>query len=222
MRDLKRLLGYLGPYRRDMIAGGVLIIAETCFELFIPMLMADLIDVGVTNRDIPVSYTHLLLSFFGYRQMGAEKEERYGLLVAQGQAAGESGDYEQALLLYDEAIQLFSTKLPAYYEKLLAYVEQGEYEACVQYGRLILTNPGLEEAMEREPEAASGIYFMIGNAWFEQERYLDAVEYYKEAVSRYTENPEYYRDSVSYTHLDVYKRQPLCGMPSTARASAIL
>ena len=53
MRDLKRLLSYLGPYRKDMLIGGFLIIVETCFELFIPLLMADLIDVGVTNRDIP-------------------------------------------------------------------------------------------------------------------------------------------------------------------------
>ena len=75
--------------------------------------------------------------------MGVEKEERYGVLVAQGQAAGENGDYEEAISLYDEAINLFSTKIPAYYEKLLAYVEQGEYEACVQYGRMILDKPWL-------------------------------------------------------------------------------
>ena len=136
----------------------------------------------------------LLLSFFGYRQMGLEKEEKYDLLVAQGQVQGDNGSYEEAIALYDQAINLFSTNIPAYYQKLLAYVEQGEYEACVQYGRMILTNPGLEEAMEKDPEAASGIYFMIGNAWFEQEKYLNAVEYYKEAVARHTENPEYYRD----------------------------
>ncbi|HIS68484.1 MAG TPA: ABC transporter ATP-binding protein [Candidatus Gallacutalibacter stercoravium] len=53
MRDIKRLLGYIGPYRKDMILGAVLVMVETCFELFIPVLIADLIDVGVTNRDIP-------------------------------------------------------------------------------------------------------------------------------------------------------------------------
>ena len=52
MTDLKRLLGYLGPYRRDMVIGALLVVIETAFELFIPMLMADLIDVGVANRDI--------------------------------------------------------------------------------------------------------------------------------------------------------------------------
>ena len=46
MTDLKRLLGYLGPYRRDMVIGALLVVIETAFELFIPLLMTDLIDVG--------------------------------------------------------------------------------------------------------------------------------------------------------------------------------
>ena len=52
MSQLRRLLGYLGPYRRDMVIGAALVLAETCFELLIPVLMADLIDVGVANRDM--------------------------------------------------------------------------------------------------------------------------------------------------------------------------
>jgi ABC-type multidrug transport system fused ATPase/permease subunit len=52
MKDLKRLLSYLGPYRRDLITGGLLVIVETAFELVIPVLMADLIDVGVESRDL--------------------------------------------------------------------------------------------------------------------------------------------------------------------------
>ena len=52
MRDLKRLLRYLGPYRRDMALGALLIVAETGFELFIPLLMASLIDEGAANRDM--------------------------------------------------------------------------------------------------------------------------------------------------------------------------
>ena len=52
MREFRRLLGYLGPYRRDMAIGGFLLLVEACFELVIPVLMADLIDVGVANRDL--------------------------------------------------------------------------------------------------------------------------------------------------------------------------
>ena len=42
MGDLKRLLGYLGPYRRDLILGALLVLVETAFELVIPVLMADI------------------------------------------------------------------------------------------------------------------------------------------------------------------------------------
>ena len=52
MGELRRLLNYLGPYRRDLLIGALLVMIETCFELVIPVLMADLIDVGVANEDI--------------------------------------------------------------------------------------------------------------------------------------------------------------------------
>ena len=53
MRDFKRLLSYLGPCRWDMLLGGLMILVESAFELVIPILMADIIDVGIVNRDIP-------------------------------------------------------------------------------------------------------------------------------------------------------------------------
>ncbi len=56
MNDMKRLLKYAGPYKKDMILGAVLVLIETCFELFIPVMIADLIDVGVANHDIPYIY----------------------------------------------------------------------------------------------------------------------------------------------------------------------
>ena len=52
MRELRRLLGYLGPYRRDLLIGALLVVVETFFELVIPVLMADLIDVGVEGHDL--------------------------------------------------------------------------------------------------------------------------------------------------------------------------
>lgn len=56
MNDMKRLLKYAGPYKRDMILGAILVLTETCFELFIPVMIADLIDVGVANHDIRYIY----------------------------------------------------------------------------------------------------------------------------------------------------------------------
>lgn len=53
MADMKRLLAYLGPYRRDLAVAWLLVFIETCFELIIPSMMADLVDLGVACRDVP-------------------------------------------------------------------------------------------------------------------------------------------------------------------------
>lgn len=52
MGDFRRLLFYLGRYRIDMILGAVLVFLETGAELVIPVLMSDLIDVGVAAHDM--------------------------------------------------------------------------------------------------------------------------------------------------------------------------
>ena len=49
MKELKQLFSYLGRYRKDLIFAAVLLFVETAFELIIPVLMADIIDIGVTR-----------------------------------------------------------------------------------------------------------------------------------------------------------------------------
>ena len=43
MRNLKLLLSYLGKYRRDAILGILFVTIETVLELFIPVIMANII-----------------------------------------------------------------------------------------------------------------------------------------------------------------------------------
>lgn len=56
MHEFKRIVGYLGPYRADAIWGIVLVVIESAFEMVIPILMADIIDVGVAGRDLAFIY----------------------------------------------------------------------------------------------------------------------------------------------------------------------
>ena len=52
MRNLKILFSYLGAYRRDAILGVFFVSVETVLELFIPVIMANIIDAGVPAGDI--------------------------------------------------------------------------------------------------------------------------------------------------------------------------
>lgn len=48
---LREFWGYFGRYKKYFIISVVCVILEGVFELIIPLLMANIIDVGVKNHD---------------------------------------------------------------------------------------------------------------------------------------------------------------------------
>ena len=56
MELFRRFAAYLHRYRVYAVAAVLCIAAETVFELVIPLLMADIVDVGVVNGDRPYIY----------------------------------------------------------------------------------------------------------------------------------------------------------------------
>jgi ABC-type multidrug transport system fused ATPase/permease subunit len=52
VRTLKKILPFVGKYRRDLILAVLFVVVESVIELFVPFVMAAVIDVGVVQRDI--------------------------------------------------------------------------------------------------------------------------------------------------------------------------
>ena len=48
---MKKLLVYLRPYRLQAILAPVFKLLEAAFELLVPLIMADIIDVGIAAGD---------------------------------------------------------------------------------------------------------------------------------------------------------------------------
>ena len=51
MKNLKRILGYLGRYKKYAILAPLTVSLEVLLEIWIPYLMADIIDIGIANKD---------------------------------------------------------------------------------------------------------------------------------------------------------------------------
>ena len=49
---MKRLLSYMRYYRKESILGPLFKMLEASFELFVPLVVASMVDVGIRNRDI--------------------------------------------------------------------------------------------------------------------------------------------------------------------------
>jgi ATP-binding cassette, subfamily B, multidrug efflux pump len=52
IKMIKKLLPCLGEYKRPAIITPILVICEVILEIFIPLIMAKIIDVGIKNNDI--------------------------------------------------------------------------------------------------------------------------------------------------------------------------
>lgn len=53
---LKKLLTYLKYYKKESILGPLFKLLEAVFELFVPIVMAKIIDIGITHGDRPYIY----------------------------------------------------------------------------------------------------------------------------------------------------------------------
>lgn len=54
MSELRRMVRYLGRYKLDAVLGLAIIAIETSLELFIPVLMARIIDDGISQGNVPL------------------------------------------------------------------------------------------------------------------------------------------------------------------------
>ena len=86
---LKRLFSYLKPYRRATILAVACIWLETIFELVIPMIMADIIDVGVPNGDKALIFSRgiLMIVCALISMIFGAGSARYSALCGQGLGA---------------------------------------------------------------------------------------------------------------------------------------
>ena len=50
---MKTLLAYLKDYKKESILAPLFKMLEASFELFVPLVMAAIIDVGIANQDKP-------------------------------------------------------------------------------------------------------------------------------------------------------------------------
>lgn len=135
----------------------------------------------------------VLLLFWGKERLEIEKEEAYVEAVAYLADAIEKGEEGQQIEeRYDTARQIKPERLEAYFQKALYYYETREYETDIEY----IEGTILPSADFFEQEMMDDVYFILGNCYFELEKYEDAVTYYRTAISRNGEKPEYYRDYV--------------------------
>ncbi len=133
----------------------------------------------------------LLLCVFGYVTMNKENDEKYDQLISEAANYAEKGDYEKAIENYSEAKDMKSGNIEPYYGMLRIYSDQYDFDKVIEYGKDALASHKFEDSSKKQ---RADFYYILANAYFEQENYDDAVTFYTKTVELSQDNSEYYRD----------------------------
>ena len=95
MNDLKKVFSFARAYRKDFAIAVALVCIETVFEMIIPLIMTDIVDVGVPAHDIPylllqggkmaVCAALSLICGLGYAGFAARAAYGFGAALRQAQ-----------------------------------------------------------------------------------------------------------------------------------------
>ena len=92
---MNRMLGYLKGYERESVLAPLFKMLEATFDLFVPLVMADIVNVGIAAHDLHYILVRcgllLLLAFIG--GMFIEKSKGNPVISAVGLVLGDAACY---------------------------------------------------------------------------------------------------------------------------------
>ncbi len=107
------------------------------------------------------------------------------------------GEYDLAIVYYDEAIRLNSSDAHTYYHRGLAYNSQKQYELAIA---------DYDKAINLKSEDYAEFYYERGNANFSLERYPSAIRDYSEVLRIFPNDiNSYYRRGLAKAALNQYE-----------------
>lgn len=102
---IKKLFSYVRGYWRTTILTPLTVAAEVVLEVFIPLFMADIIDIGIPNKDLPY-----VLRTGGLMVLMAMGALLFGALGARFAVYSSNGAAKNLRLALFARVQAFSAK----------------------------------------------------------------------------------------------------------------
>ncbi len=130
----------------------------------------------------------------GWITMKRECLATYNKAVEQAGVYIDNLQYSQAEDMIQKAVELLPDHIMAYEKEMLLLYSLGDYEGVICYGRNVINNPEYMINNDADKKIMGNIYYILGNAYFEEGKYSSSIDYFKEAIQRNSENSLYFRD----------------------------
>lgn len=132
--------------------------------------------------------------FGGAARLRTEKNSEYYEVIALAQDAMDQSRFDEAGEILEEARELSDTRVEAYEKEVYLLYLTGNYEECIATGEKYINAAPFQAGTREEKELLGNIYYLVGNAYFEQKDYPNAEKLFSYALEYNAQNGLYYRD----------------------------
>ncbi len=131
------------------------------------------------------------MSFYGYSTLLKETQQQYEQLISEGKILTSKKAFSEAEEKLEKAIAKKPKNKEGYIELANIYLKEGNLEKCQRYIK--------EEAMVAVPSLKDDgeLNYVLGNAYYFNNQYKEALEYFEKAVREKPDNISYNRDLVA-------------------------
>lgn len=134
------------------------------------------------------------LTAAGVLTVHKERIAAYNQYIQEAEILTEQGDYEQAESEIAKSLKIDSRSVDAYEKKVYLLYMRGDYDECTRYGREVLNDPLIRSDSEGAAQPTADIYYLMGNAYLEQQDYSNAIPCFETAIGKNQKNSLYFRD----------------------------
>ena len=137
--------------------------------------------------------TSVCLMVSGYFIRKRELDIEYNSVINEIRDSISNGDYDIDNLL-DEAQSILPKRIDAYEAKVESLYKSGNYNECISYGTDAIDSPKYDVITKDDKDSLGNMFYIVGNAYYENEDYLSAIANFQKAIEYNATNPLFYRD----------------------------
>ena len=137
--------------------------------------------------------TSACLMVSGYFIRKRELDIEYNSVINEIRDNISNGDYDIDNLL-DEAQSILPKRIDAYEAKIESLYKSGKYNECISYGTDAIDSPKYDVITKDDKDSLGNMFYIVGNAYYENEDYSSAIANFQKAIEYNTTNPLFYRD----------------------------
>lgn len=129
----------------------------------------------------------------GYFIRKRELNISYNSVINEIKETMNDGEYDIDNLVED-AKSILPKRIDAYVMKTESLYRSEEYDECISYGSDVIDSPSYDVITEEDEKNLGNLFYLVGNAYYENEDYASAIANFQKAIEYNPTNPLFYRD----------------------------